>query len=89
MQKVKIFEKFNFMINEKPNFLEVDFTNLAYNVLYCMKISRHENFAIILISRFYLAKIAFHGILISRLGKNYEFRGILISRLTLKYEFKI
>jgi len=31
-----------------------------------MKLSRHENFVFILISRFFLGKIAFRGILISQ-----------------------
>ena len=39
-----------------------------------MIISRHFNFA------FFLLKIAFRGILISRLGQNSVFRGILILR---------
>ena len=40
----------------------------------------HENFAVILISRFFGGKIAFRGILISRFRQIDGFRGILISQ---------
>ena len=52
-----------------------------------MKISCHENIAVILILRF-LGKIAFRGILISRFEQNYKFRDIFISRLVQNYEIE-
>ena len=50
---------------------------LKDRVLYCMKISRHENFAV------FSGKIAFRGILISRFRQIDEFRGS-----SKKYEFR-
>ena len=44
----------------------------------------HENFAVILLSRFLGGKIAFRSILISRFRQIDEFRGILISRFEQK-----
>ena len=54
------------------------------NILYCMKISRHENFAVIFISQFFGGKISFRGILISRFRQIDGFRSILIPRFEQK-----
>ena len=50
----------------------------SISILYCMKISRHENFAV------FGGKIAFRGILISWFRQIDEFRGILILRFEQK-----
>ena len=64
----------------RPVFL--DYLSVSYDydkiILYCMKISRHENFAV------FWGKIAFRGISISRFRQIDKFRGILILRFEQK-----
>ena len=54
------------------------YNTLMHENFAAVKFGGHFNFA------FFSPKIAFHGILISRWGQNYEFRGILFSQLILK-----
>ena len=55
-------------------------TTLLHENFAPVKFPGHFNFAS------FLPKIAFHGVLISRLGQNYEFRGILISRFKMRVQ---